>query len=206
MKAELDHLAIVAAPLAAGVASVEDALGVTMAPGGEHPLMGTHNRLLSLGPDEYLEVIAIDPKAPAPGRARWFGLDGLAGRPLPGAWVVRVPDLDAALERAPDGAGVPLDLSRGDLRWRMAVPESGVLPFDGLFPALIAWQAAAHPAPRLPDLGLRLCALRVGHPRAAALRAALVPVIQDSRIEVVEGASPALEVVFDTPAGRRRLV
>ena len=39
----------------------EGALGATPAPGGHHPLMGTHNQLLSLGPGEYLEVIAIDP-------------------------------------------------------------------------------------------------------------------------------------------------
>ena len=38
-------------------------LGVPMAGGGKHPLMGTHNRLIGLG-DLYLEVISIDPDAP----------------------------------------------------------------------------------------------------------------------------------------------
>jgi Glyoxalase-like domain len=45
----LDHLAVVAGRLDAGVAEVERLLGVTMAGGGKHPLMGTHNRLLGLG-------------------------------------------------------------------------------------------------------------------------------------------------------------
>jgi hypothetical protein len=39
--------------------------------------MGTHNRLLKLGEGFYLELIAIDPQAPPPGRPRWFGLDRL---------------------------------------------------------------------------------------------------------------------------------
>ena len=51
-------------------------------PGGEHPLMGTHNRLILIGsptfPDAYLEIIAIHSGAPcarsAPAR-RWFDLD-----------------------------------------------------------------------------------------------------------------------------------
>jgi hypothetical protein len=60
-----DHLAIGAETLDEGVEAVEAALGVPLAPGGGHPAMGTHNRLLSLGPGEYLEVIAIDPDAPA---------------------------------------------------------------------------------------------------------------------------------------------
>ena len=50
MQLELDHLAVSAASLAEGAAAVEAVLGVTLAPGGVHPHMGTHNRLLSLGP------------------------------------------------------------------------------------------------------------------------------------------------------------
>ena len=60
-----DHIAISAQTLEDGVAAVEAALGVKMAGGGQHPHMATHNRLLGLG-DLYLEVIAIDPAAPAP--------------------------------------------------------------------------------------------------------------------------------------------
>ena len=55
-----DHIAITATTLQEGVDWVEAALGVTLAGGGKHNLMATHNRLLGLG-DLYLEVIAIDP-------------------------------------------------------------------------------------------------------------------------------------------------
>ena len=77
--AHVDHLVVMAASLAEGVAWCEATLGVTPGPGGEHPLMGTHNRLLRIAspafPQAYLELIAIDPDAPALGRVRWFGLD-----------------------------------------------------------------------------------------------------------------------------------
>ena len=56
----LDHIAVAATDLAAGAQAVEAKLGLTLQHGGQHPHMGTHNRLMSLGPD-YLEVIAIDP-------------------------------------------------------------------------------------------------------------------------------------------------
>jgi hypothetical protein len=187
--------------LTVGAAWAETAFGVPLAPGGVHQEMGTHNRLLSLGPEEYLEVIAINPDAPGPAQPRWFDLDGFAGPTRPQAWIARVPDLDAARAAAPDGIGVPWSLARADLRWRMAVPKDGKLPFDTLFPALIEWEGEAHPAPRLPDHGVRLTKLILAHPDAEALRAALTPISDDPRLEVIAAETPYLSVVFDTPTG-----
>ncbi len=74
---------------------------------------------------------------------------------------------------APKGVGVPVDLQRGDYRWRMAVPGDGRLPFDGGYPALIQWQGALHPARALPESQVRLLRLEVVHPQAEALQRAL---------------------------------
>ena len=117
---------------------------------------------------------------------------------------LQVDDLEAAIARSPE-AGVAVDLARGDLRWRMAVPEAGALPWDGCFPALIEWEGAAHPAPRLPEAGCRLAALEVAHPEAAALAARLAPHLDDPRVTFAAGA-PALSAVIETPGGARRLV
>ena len=79
MNCDLDHLVIAAHTLEQGVAWCEATLGVVPGPGGRHALFGTHNRLLRIDrpgfANSYLEVIAVDPEAPSPGRARWFGLD-----------------------------------------------------------------------------------------------------------------------------------
>lgn len=199
----LDHLAVSCETLAEGVAAVEAALGVPMAGGGVHPHMGTHNRLLSLG-DLYLEVIAVNPTAPAPAWPRWFDLDRFAGPPRLTNWVARCDDLDTELAASPAGAGVPVALSRGDYRWQMAVPEDGKLPFDGAFPALIQWQGAAHPAQALPDQAVRLTLLEVCHPQAAALNAALAGRLRDPRVTFLTGP-PQMRAVFATPAGVRSL-
>ena len=49
----LDHLAVVCRTIEEGTAYVEAVLGAKMSPGGQHGEMGTHNTLLSLGPDAY---------------------------------------------------------------------------------------------------------------------------------------------------------
>jgi hypothetical protein len=201
---DLDHLAVSAADLGDGTAAVESALGVALSAGGEHPLMGTHIRLLSLGPDEYLEVIAINPGAPSPGRPRWFDLVHFSGPPRLTNWVARCGDLGRQLAVSPAGTGTAHDLARGDYRWRMAIPEDGRLPFDGTFPALIEWQGA-HPAAKLPDAGCRLRRLTLVHPRADALRAALEGQISDPRIVLEQGPAVTFQAEIATPHGLRLL-
>ena len=200
----LDHLAVSARTLAEGADWVAAALGVSLSPGGQHAHMATHNRLIGLG-DLYLEVIAIDPDATPPKWPRWFDLDHFAGRPRLTNWVAACDDLDAALAQGPAGLGRPVDLSRGDYRWRMAVPDNGKLPFDGGFPALIHWQGTAHPAKALPDVGLRLRRFEVAHPEAASLRRVLAGLIDDARLVIVPGPKVALRAVFATPQGDKVL-
>lgn len=200
----LDHLAVVAGRLEDGVAAVERLFGVPMAGGGKHAVMGTHNRLLGLG-DLYLEVIAVDPAAPAPGRPRWFDMDRFGGPPRLANWVAACDDLDAEVALGPTGVGTPLALARGDYRWRMAVPDTGQLPFDGACPALIQWEGAAHPARALPDTGLRLSRLEIAHPQAGALRAALAGRLDDPRIAILDAPVVALRATIDTPHGPRKL-
>ena len=197
-----DHIAISAETLEEGVAWVEAALGVTMAGGGKHPLMATHNRLLGLG-DLYLEVIAIDPEATPPTHPRWFDLDRFNGSPRVTNWIARTNDMDLELANAPQGTGLPLSLSRGEYRWKMAVPPDGILPFDSAFPALIQWLTLLHPTQSLPDTGIRLKSLTVSHPEAETLQAALN--LFDPRVILEEGPVKRLSATFQTPNGERTL-
>lgn len=202
----LDHIVVAARSLEEGATYVEAVLGTKLSPGGRHPHMGTHNLLLSLGPDEYLEVISVDPDAEAPPYPRWFDLDRFDDAPRMTNWVCRTDDLDAALEAAPAGAGYPVELERGDFEWAMGVPEDGVLPFDDAMPALIEWgEASPHPARRLPDHGLRLSRLDVFHPRADRLAESFSPMAALGHVAVRQGPEKRLIATISTPEGLRVL-
>ncbi len=198
---ELDHFAIAANTLAEATAHVEEALGVPLQPGGEHAVFGTHNRLLGLADGLYLEAIAIDPEATPERQPRWFDLDRFDGAARITNWICRSRDLDSTLAALPVDAGAPVSLTRGDLSWQMAVPKSGILPYDNIFPALIQWQGP-HPAPRLTQQGCSLRRLVVSHPEAQAL-AELLP-LDDARV-VFEPGPAALRAEIDTPHGLRHL-
>jgi len=201
-KLALDHLAISAQTLEEGRQAVEALLGVGLGPVGHHAFMSTHNRLLGLGPGEYLELIAVDPDAPAVAHPRWFDLDRFKGPTRLTNWILRCDDLERALAQAPEGAGRAVALQRGAFRWRMGVPATGRLPFDGVYPALIEWQGELHPCQRLPESGCRLKRLEVAHPDATALRAALP--LRDDRVMFVTGPK-ALRATILTPHGTRLL-
>ncbi|WP_238366994.1 VOC family protein [Mesobacterium pallidum] len=202
---ELDHLAVSGETLEAAVEHVESALGVRMQPGGKHALFGTWNRLLGLGEGLYLEAIAVDPVAPPPGRARWFGLDDFAGPARLTNWICRTHDIEAELATCTEKAGGAVAVSRGDLSWRITVPDDGQMPFDGAFPAFIEWEGTAHPSVTLSDSGCVLRQLTVASPDAAALSEIMRRRVTDPRIRIESGPVPEFLAEFDTPAGVRSL-
>ncbi len=211
MNTALDHLIIAADSLARGVAWCEATLGVSPGPGGRHPLMGTHNRLLRIDsavfPQAYLEIIAIDPDAPAPGRVRWFGLDdpALQARLRDGPRLVHavartshVEMLRWGLVNLAQEPGPPLaagrDTPEGRLAWRILVRDDGALPGAGRLPTLIQWQGR-HPADAMPPSPVALQAVNFGamQPREAAL-------LRLRGATTVPGG-PALAVMLTTPLG-----
>lgn len=202
-KLKIDHLAVSGASRDAAKAHIEDALGLPLQIGGDHPDFGTHNHLMGLEDGLYLEAISINPAAVAPNRPRWFDLDNFEGPPRLTNWICAVPNLETVLLRWPDAGGA-VSLRRGDLRWQMAVPASGALPFDGLFPPLIAWQGTLHPCALLNQSRARLEALTVRGPQAEALSALLGP-IEGSVVRFETATAPELIAEFQTPHGRRVL-
>ena len=201
---ELDHIAVSGETLEDARNFVEEALGVPMQPGGEHAVFHTHNALLGLEDGLYLEAIAINPDAPEPDRPRWFDLDRFSGPPRLTNWICRTDELTDILEKIPVSLGAPVDRQRGDLRWQMAVPETGILPFDNCAPAVISWQTDQHPAARLDQQGVRLRRLMISHPQSGMLLEYLQPYLTDARV-IFETGAPGFHAEFDTPHGIREI-
>ncbi|MFN7204569.1 MAG: VOC family protein [Burkholderiales bacterium] len=207
---QIDHITILSPSLAAGAELVHQVLGVSPQQGGEHPKMGTHNLLLRLGPSLFLEVIAINPDVPAPGRPRWFGLDqiSLDSKPFLGCWVARTDDIHKALMAATEPLGVAESMTRGTLEWLISLPEEGRLPLAGTAPALIQWQTPMHPAVAMQDKACSLVKLELMHPEAQRLRA-LIDSLQFAEsavtLSVAYATSPGLVAHIQTPFGLRTL-
>lgn len=199
----LDHLAVSGETRDAARKAVETLLGAEMREGGAHAHYGTHNHLMGLADGLYLEAISVDPAAAPPAYPRWFGLDHFTGPPRLSNWICRTDDLETLLRDLPE-AGEIVALERGDLKWRMAVPKDGLLPFDGCFPALIQWDVATHPAEALPDVGCRLEVLTISHPQAFRLQQRLSPYFDESRVHFEEG-SPHLTARITCPRGEKTL-
>ncbi|HYM48258.1 MAG TPA: VOC family protein, partial [Burkholderiaceae bacterium] len=191
-RSEFDHLVIACAKLDDGIDWVERQLGVRPTAGGQHVAMGTHNALLNLGPRAFLEVIAIDPEGAPPKRPRWFALDEpemraqLATGPRLITWVVRCQSLATACGRVPD-LGEILPMSRGEFRWKIAVPETGSLAWGGVLPTAIQWMAADdgavhHPCDVLEDSGCELVRLQLSHPAAVLGTSGIVGMFRELKI------------------------
>lgn len=197
---QLDHLAICAQSLEAGVAWAEARLGVPMGVGGEHPRYGTHNRLLGFAGGLYLEVIAIDPDAVPHSRPRWFDLDTFQGPPRLANWICRVPSLRAALASLPE-CGEEIAMTRGGLSWDISVPSGGGLPMGGGLPTVLQWHTKVPPGDALVSSGLRLVEVIVSHPRAAEIGARIsVPLVSfkvGDRVQIsARIAMPGGEVIL----------
>ena len=92
-------------------------------------------------------------------------------------------------------------MQRGDLAWRLTIPEDGHLPARGLVPTLIEWPDQRHPADSLTDAGMRLVALAGEHPDPAPVRAALGTLGLSETLKVTYGRSPRLAAMLRTPRG-----
>ncbi len=206
----IDHITVTAPSLEAGAALVRAVLGVSPQAGGEHGRMGTHNLLLRLGDDRFLEVIACNPAAPAPNRPRWFALDELRpdAAPALSAWVARSSDIRASAAASAVALGEIETMSRGSLDWLITISRDGSLPLGGIAPLLIQWQSGGHPASTLPDHGLSLAGLELHHPEPERIAGLLASLGLEHAVHVTAaatGAPPQLVAHIDTPQGMRRL-
>lgn len=197
----IDHLVYAVPSLPAALTEIAERLGVRAQAGGKHIGRGTHNALLALGPQTYLEIIAPDPEQPEPPAPRPFGIDSVGHGSLVG-WALACEDIDAAVDGARRHGYDPGDVIDGQrtgptgtvLRWRMTLSATA----NGLVPFLISWDDTEHPARSAPR-GLTLEAFHIEHPDPASLVPLLTALGADA--EIKPAAAAALVARLSGPNG-----
>ncbi len=211
---KLDHIVIAATSLDSGAEYIRYELGVDVPKGGFHQTMGTHNHLMQLGNDSYLELIAIDPQAEPPSHPRWFGLDealmreSLHASPRLITWVMNTTDIRGVKQAAEFDIGRTTELSRDQLRWQIALSDDGRLLGNGLLPYVIEWHSQPHPSRGMADLGCRLLSLKLFHNRVKWLESKLNSIDAGHLVEIeqiADSESPYLSVAIETPGGVKSL-
>ncbi|MEM7564331.1 MAG: VOC family protein [Pseudomonadota bacterium] len=208
---KLDHIVIAANSLEQGVEYIREMLEITIPKGGFHQTMGTHNHLMQLGNEAYLELIAIDPEADLPTHPRWFSLDQFRMRetlkkePQLITWVMNCPDIKQLCQSIDFEIGNPTALNRDDLSWEIALPHDGRLLGDGLLPYCIQWHSSPHPSHNMSDQGCQLISLNLHHNRSQWLQQKL-DVMGATKLVHIETLSedeaPYLSATIKTPQGK----
>jgi hypothetical protein len=199
---QLDHIMWAAPDLNEGITYIEQLTGIRATPGGRHPGRGTHNALLSLQQNCYLEIIAPDPSQ---------ALDNNLGATIkalksPGifTYCVQTRDMDA-LVRAAKQAHIAI---RGPDRWTRDQPDGEPLewllaftdetPFGAHVPFYIDWLKSPHPSTTAVS-GLTLASFVVTHPDQEGLAALYAALGID--IQVMRGDRPSMRAVLQSPRG-----
>lgn len=202
---KLDHITIVARTLEEGSLHIKKCLGIDIPYGGQHIQMGTHNRLMSLGSDIFLELISIDPNAQKPTRSRWFNLAKFNEEPKLSTWVLGTENIQNDIVTSSIDVGSAIDITRGDLSWKISVRNDGTMPYEGSFPTFIEWPFTPHPASKMADLGCRFKSLTIEHPKAEEFKSALKDKINLPNLHIKTGPIQRHYAEIETPTGIRLL-
>lgn len=215
----IDHLVVAAVSLEEGVAWCERTLGITPGPGGEHPLMGTHNRLFSISsplyPRAYFEIIAIDKEATYPRVSSskcWFDLENeKLQRSLKKNGPQLIHFVANTFQTAPGiQALASMGIDRGELlcasrmtpngllQWKITVRPDGQRLMNGCLPTLIEW-GDVHPTQNMAASGVTLQSLSASQPNTDELSSAYAA-INLQGVKVVQGTAN-LVATLDTPRG-----
>jgi hypothetical protein len=201
---KLDHLVYAVPDLESAIDRFSRQLGSVPVLGGRHEGLGTHNAILPLAGETYVELMAADPTLPAPDTARPFGLDLLQGPRLV-TWAVRSRNIEAdakrSLERGYD-PGIVFEMSRKQpcgqtLNWKLSLRREAL--GDGLVPFVIDWGSARHPAAAADSIPCALSNFSAQHPDPQPVRDALAAL--GVELSVDRASTPSLRARLTGPAG-----
>jgi hypothetical protein len=87
--------------------------------------------------------------------------------------VAAVSDIETAVRQCGYDCGQITTVTRGDLQWRLTIPDDGSLPAGGVLPSLIEWPEGMHPVASLAETDIHLDTIHLTHPDPAHIEACL---------------------------------
>ncbi len=145
---KLDHIVFGALTLEEGTELVESILQAKLSDIGYHKDMGTHNRVIRISEEVYLEVVSIDPQSRDLKNRKWFNLDNsnlqsqLKKSPQIIGYVIEKNDVNISKYYDPF-----FEASRANYKWQFAMPtyknkfiDSEIIK-TGIIPSLISWES-----------------------------------------------------------------
>ncbi len=202
---QIDHIVLGISDLQAGIDQLEELTGVRPVFGGEHPDLGTHNALMSLGTRQYLEILAPRPEAEVVDRHR--PLKELSDL-TPVMWAVATDDAVQTAERLATNGHPTTEIVPGS----RTLPDGSILEWKifrlsefGLagVPFFIEWsEQSPHPSQTSPT-GCEFESIELAHPKSDRLRQ--VVQILGLNLAVAQNESTMMKVRIRCPSGEIQL-
>ena len=203
MISRIDHLVFAVPELKSGIEYIQDLLQVSVYPGGRHLTFGTHNALIRIESNTYLEIIAPDPDNPRVDDL-WMGLSLVESPGKLTRWAISSPIGNAILTELnkynPELSKISEGLRKKEdgsiLKWMLTPPAPH--PLIEICPFFIDWGNSIHPTSILP-LECELQSLQLYSDNAIQvnrLNNAL-----DIEIEVLQSSQSRIEAHLHSPKG-----
>ena len=201
---KIDHLVYAVPDLEKAVNQFERISGVRPVYGGKHQHQGTHNALINLGNNSYLEFLAIDPENKNIPPPRWMGID-LIREPKITRWAVKSKAINEELNilkkikpsLAITKTGKRQRQDGAILQWELSIPQA--TPEVEIYPFFIDWKSSEHPTVALPQ-HCELISFHATHPAPAEIITFLKNI--NAEITIEKGNEITLIAKINTPNGQ----
>ena len=199
----IDHIAYAVPNLDQGCKDLAEKLGCQVVIGGRHLNNGTHNALINLGNEIYLELLAIDEENKEIQAPRWMGVD-LISKPKVTRWAIKSDNLGselAILKKYNEGLAQSFEGSRKKqdgttLRWHMALPLPS--PEIELAPFAVDWKDSIHPTKSLPN-ECELLSIEFKHPNPNVIKGLFLDL--DLEHQVKQSDTEEIKLIIKSPKG-----
>ena len=169
--------------------------------------MGAQNQRLKWQWDAELGMNGENGSVDNQSRHRWGSCDerstkeNIKHSPRALCWVLEVDNIENTVKKCGYNPGEILQISRGELTWKITVPSNGGLADNGVLPALIEWPSDQHPSKKLTNSKVSIIKLSLFHPESYKIKNIISHLIKSDLIRVSEGV-PKIELILTTQNGK----